>query len=422
MSNNVPTTPQTHDSNQNKLVQWVSSVVNVETKSKSNLDYLNSVLGPLKNDINIYKQEFQEKPIETQVEELSIQEAKNDLENDNQLQGSFTHEIVFKIEEDVFIEKVNIYEKICPGSSLLKIEALEKTNPDVWFTLWETVDPQEQIRKAQIFTPEIKSSPFKTNTIRLTICGSLYLIDGVEIQGSKLAVESEKPQIANISLLSTHLKNLTLSDLFADVYFEVEGKIIPAHRNILVCRSEYFRAMLSTHGHFKESFVSVKPAENPIYVKDIQYRIFTEVLSYLYTGHLSSPEVGFSVLIGVMRAADKMNLVDLQKHCLFELSQIINADNLVKIYQEASETPDVLKDVIQVCFMEASINFSYISRTEDFCSLGQEQMLKMIENVVPKLNRLTSLQVNGEHVNPTPTPAPNPIPEDNNTSSDSDDE
>ena len=47
-----------------------------------------------------------------------------------------------------------------------------------------------------------------------------------------------------------------------------------------------------------------------------------------------------------------------------------------------------------MCHDEMSAKFAYISRTEDFCSLPQELMIKLIENIVPKLSRVTSVQIN----------------------------
>ena len=54
-----------------------------------------------------------------------------------------------------------------------------------------------------------------------------------------------------------------------------------------------------------------------------------------------------------------------------------------------------------MCHDEMSAKFAYISRTEDFCSLPQELMIKLIENIVPKLSRVTSVQINeGSEVAP----------------------
>lgn len=40
------------------------------------------------------------------------------------------------------------------------------------------------------------------------------------------------------------------------------------------------------------------------------------------------------------------------------------------------------------------MRFAYISKTEDFCALPQKLMIKIVENVIPKLARVNSVQVN----------------------------
>ena len=199
--------------------------------------------------------------------------------------------------------------------------------------------------------------------------------------------------------MRNYLYGLIKNDLFADVFFEVEGEIIPVHRNILVYRSDYFKAMIGSNGAFKESFELDKSINKnkikPIYIKDIKYEVFIQVINYLYTGHIyDNINIPFHILLDVMRAADLMNLCNLEKLCLFHLSEMITHENVIKIYKEANETPEVLKNVIIMCHDIIATNFSYISRCADFCSLPQEPMLKIIENVVPRLARLNSDQVN----------------------------
>ena len=172
--------------------------------------------------------------------------------------------------------------------------------------------------------------------------------------------------------------------------------------------------MIGSNGAFKETFDLNKSANkaastSPIYIKEICYDVFIQVINYLYTGHIYDYlKIPFHTLLGIMKAADLMNLTTLDKLCLFHLSEMINTDNVIKIYKEAYETPDVLKNVITMCHDVITTNFSYISRNADFCSLPQEPMLKIIENVVPKLTRLNSEQVNNDNqdlnsINNSPT-------------------
>jgi hypothetical protein len=49
---------------------------------------------------------------------------------------------------------------------------------------------------------------------------------------------------------------------------------------------------------------------------------------------------------------------------------------------------------LKLCYDQISVKFAYISKTEDFCALPQELMVKIVENVIPKLARLDSVRVN----------------------------
>ncbi|CAF0868998.1 unnamed protein product [Brachionus calyciflorus] len=404
--------------NENEVNLWVSSIVNIESKSDHSLKYLESILGPVKNDPLSYSLGDELNPSESQISKIIQEEINNEVQKE--LEGVFMHEIIFKVEEKIFIEKINIYEKLCPGSCILKIEALEKQIPEKWFVLWETKVPLNS-DKPKLFAPNIKSSPFKTDTIKFTVCGSIYLIDGIEIKGNKIAIGKEDIKENQMSSLSRNLKTLVQNELFADVYFEVDGKLIPAHRNILVYRSEYFRAMLSQNGHFKENFSMQDPIKNPIYIKDIEFDIFLEVLNFLYSGHVNTVDndTNRNLLIGIMRAADKMNLIELGKLCLYHLTEMIDEDNVIRIFVEACDSENVLHEVLSFCYEVISSNFKKISSTVDFCSLKQELMIKIIENVIPKLNRLTSSVIEGSQNATVTIPASQDLG--NTESNDSDD-
>lgn len=373
----------------NRLEQWVTGILNVETKSEESLDYLNSILRPIEpSDLGKYHQTSETVP--------STLNLHDDETSHNRLAEKFSHQIIFKINEKVYIDVIKIYVKVSAGSSILKIEALN--NKDEWFLMWKSNEPIPSTNKKHIFKPEITKTPFKTDIIRMSLSGSLYLIDGIEITGNTLAVNEslvskQEEKFRDYSLLARHLHSLIENELFADVYFEVEGRIIPAHRNILTFRSDYFRAMLSKS--FKE--YELITSHNPIYLKNLSYDVFVQILTYLYTGHVECKQLPIHVFIDIFRAADLMNLTKMAKLCLFHLSEIINQHNVIKIYKEACESQNqALDDVLVLCYEVIMANFSFISRTEEFCSLQQDLMLKMIENVVPKLARLTSSQINNE--------------------------
>jgi len=68
------------------------------------------------------------------------------------------------------------------------------------------------------------------------------------------------------------------------------GKKFPAHKVLLACRSEYFRALL--FGGLKES------QQNEVELKSAGIPAFKALLKYIYTGHilLSSYKVCFVYL------------------------------------------------------------------------------------------------------------------------------
>jgi hypothetical protein len=162
-----------------RIKQWISKIINVESKSNDNLKYLNNILGPIKeNDLKIYEQS--QDPVSINATNV------DNLPNT----GFFTHEFIFKIEEKVFINEIKIYEKVVGDSSILKIEALipssdknklikRESEYDEWLNIWECSGTIEPATKPRIFIPNIIPTPFKTDIIKFTLSGSLHLINGI---------------------------------------------------------------------------------------------------------------------------------------------------------------------------------------------------------------------------------------------------
>ena len=97
-----------------KINQFVSKISNFDARSDENLNYLNSILGPLKSNHELY-QRLDNESFE------AIKACGDTIESS----GQISHQIIFKIDEKVFIESIDIYEKSCDNASLFKIEAKE---------------------------------------------------------------------------------------------------------------------------------------------------------------------------------------------------------------------------------------------------------------------------------------------------------
>ena len=51
--------------------------------------------------------------------------------------------------------------------------------------------------------------------------------------------------------------------------------------------------------------------------------------------------------VELMRAADRMNLIELEKVCLFHVSLMINRDNVCKIYKEVHEREPIVESLVR---------------------------------------------------------------------------
>ena len=193
----------------------------------------------------------------------------------------------------------------------------------------------------------------------------------------------------SLSSLSKNFNELILNDdLFADVYLEVDGKLIPAHKNILSCRCEYFKAMFNESNSFKESYSSPK---NPIYIKNINYKVFIEFLNYIYTGHINYEKIDYYNLMDLIKLSDLMNLRELQQLCLVHFSQILSKDNVIEIYKEAYilnlQLQNIFTNLLNLCYDLLVLNFMELSKTAQFCSLSQDLMINIIQMVLPRLKK-----------------------------------
>lgn len=167
--------------------QWVKSIVNVDSKSDVNLQHLQSILGPIKEHQSAYEtatdqQDQQENPQNSSSSSQAAATAaeaaaQNRLPVDG---GYFTHEIIFQIEEKMFIESIKFYEKVCTDSSLMRIEALNRdVSEPVWVPIWTTNRPLPPIKKPTVFIPTITPTLFRTDSIKIIISGSIVLIDAI---------------------------------------------------------------------------------------------------------------------------------------------------------------------------------------------------------------------------------------------------
>jgi hypothetical protein len=115
-----------------------------------------------------------------------------------------------------------------------------------------------------------------------------FVVDGFQVVSPRLTQARHNDNNRKVHI-APGFKSLIGDKMFADVSFSVGGKTIPAHKNILVARSEYFRAMFTSG--MKENAEAVIPLPNT----DLE--IFTSVLQFLYTGQVDVDAENISAML-----------------------------------------------------------------------------------------------------------------------------
>lgn len=114
---------------------------------------------------------------------------------------------------------------------------------------------------------------------------------------------------------------------FLDVEIQIDNCIIPAHRCILIARSEYFRHLLITDN-------PDKPYKKFLTLNNIRPEIFMVVLEYLYVDDV---EIPYSIALEVLMAAEEFNLNRLSLLCQQVLERKILVHNSCQFLTIAEE-------------------------------------------------------------------------------------
>jgi len=181
-------------------------------------------------------------------------------------------------------------------------------------------------------------------------------------------------------------KALVGDPLFSDVSFQVGNKTIAAHKNILVTRSQYFRAMFT--GGMRENKESV------IALPNMEPDTFTSVLEFIYTGHVTLDEHN---VVPLIHAAAIFGIEDLRELCLTRFGAVVTIQNVVSLLLVAdSHNENQLKLSCQRFIME---HYNEMLLHESF------KLLIAPENAELLLQIMTQLSPNV--ISPTSSPANN---------------
>lgn len=120
-----------------------------------------------------------------------------------------------------------------------------------------------------------------------------------------------------------HFEHLLLSGEGADVTLEVDGGTFRAHRSILAARSPVFKAELF-------SPMEERTASTCVRIKDIEPRVFTVLLYFIYTDSLPDIAEGETMAVAqhLLVAADRYSLERLKLMCEDKLCNYIGTSSV----------------------------------------------------------------------------------------------
>ncbi len=157
-----------------------------------------------------------------------------------------------------------------------------------------------------------------------------------------------------------------------DVQFLIDDRIINAHRNILCCRSSYFRALLLDD--FNE-----KNQRKPIELTDIDYETFIELLFFIYTGTYHQT-ISYEIALKCMIYSNKINFLSGKNAALEKICHYLrlNHNLILSIYylvKQRSPAFDFVLDYIYDLFSEY---MNEICLQKEFSELDKDLMIDLI--------------------------------------------
>ena len=171
--------------------------------------------------------------------------------------------------------------------------------------------------------------------------------------------------------LANDFKKLFLSEEFCDVEFEIEGKILKAHRNILAIRSLYFKGLLC------ESLKSNRLLK-PIHIEHISYDAFKSLIMYLYTNHIEV-NTNPKIVCELMRNGNTYNIESLYISCIEFIEDILDTEKILDIYKYSTIEEPELTEVKELCLKFIALHFHDIIKKHDFQELPQKHMIAITQ-------------------------------------------
>lgn len=193
------------------------------------------------------------------------------------------------------------------------------------------------------------------------------LVDGALILDAIIQYQGVTDPLDNVIVpknpFRENMLNLLDSEEDKDVFFNVEGQIIGAHKLILKANSSVLANYCENGGGASK--------ESPIIIKDTKPHIFMHVLRFLYGG--SGGNVNYVLRHGreIIDACDKYDVVALKiaAEAVLVLKRVINVDNVAEWIQYAdAKTCPLLKEYALSYF---ALRYRDVLKTKAYKSMKQ---------------------------------------------------
>ncbi|XGW01893.1 hypothetical protein V3C99_014182 [Haemonchus contortus] len=192
-------------------------------------------------------------------------------------------------------------------------------------------------------------------------------------------------KIDHTNFLSDNMGVLFGNPNLSDVTFMVNGELFPAHKAVLVARSEYFRAMF--FGGLKEC------EEAEVVLKENNGHAFRILLRYIYTAKLSLCELEENQVLDFLGIANKYGFSKLQNSIADYLKEIANVKNVCAILS-TSQTY-CIDDLVEHCLHVADRNASEVLTTQGFLQLPIFEVTQLVSRdsfFAPEINIFRAIQ------------------------------
>ncbi|EGC38531.1 hypothetical protein DICPUDRAFT_45776 [Dictyostelium purpureum] len=167
--------------------------------------------------------------------------------------------------------------------------------------------------------------------------------------------------VEDFSMLFTKAK-----EFFSDVTFNVEGKQIHAHRNILSVRSPYFKSLFSSG--LKETY------EKEITINE-RHDDFKTLIEFLYSGNEQLVEL--ENCIGILYLADLYCVPRLKTVCESKATEGIECETVVNIFKEADNFK--LTKLRKLCLNFMARNHKELVKLGLLNDIGSNVLLELMD-------------------------------------------